>query len=172
MRSLIRMGLALVCLLPLSSTATLADATSDAKKAIQGIYDKVDAAAGKKDVKGVTSHLTSDYQSLSAKGVKLGDAAQLKTQVEMVFKQVQSIKAKSQIQKFALKGSTATVTVKQNGTIVVMNPQTRKPSVVAVESVSEDIWVKSSGSWKEKSSKNTSSKQSMDGKPIAAPGGN
>lgn len=164
-------AVAVLSLWTLAVAPALADANTDAKKALQALYDKTDAATAKKDIKGLTAYLAPDFQVLSDKGGKAMNLEQAKSQMGMVFKQVQSFKAKSVVQKVTLKGSTATVTVKQNVTAAIMNPQTGKPSKLLMDVVAEDIWVKSGAGWKEKSSKSISTKQSLDGKSIAGPGG-
>ena len=54
--------------------------------------------------------------------------------------------------------------------LTLMNPQTKKSSTLVVDATSEDFWIKSGSSWKEKSSKNLTSKQTLDGQSFKAPG--
>src|SRR5690349_15431189 len=101
-----------------------ADTTADAKKSLQGLYSKRDAAAEKKDVSASLSTLAPDFVYVSLDGQK-GDAKLLKRRLTPLFSMVQSVKSKSAVQKLALKGNVATATVKQHLEMLVLDPQTQ-----------------------------------------------
>ena len=145
------------------------DATSEARKAIQAAYDKSDAATAKKDIDGAMAFQTSDYTYTTQKGRKL-DNATVRTSTTQVLTLAREIHGKTVIRKIALKGSMATVTVDETGSIVVATPQRPdQVSKIVIEARSEDVWIKTPKGWREKSSRELSSKQSVNGKPVAAP---
>ncbi len=138
-----------------------ADAASDAKKAIRAQYDRSDAAASRKDSKGVIAIYTKDRVSVTQNGSK-GSIDSEKDQMDKVFQLAQSVTIKTTITSVSVNGSTATVRAKQTGLVKIQNPQTKQNTQLTIESVMEDTWVKSKGIWLEKrsveKSSNTSSK--------------
>lgn len=153
------------CLAPV-----MADATADAKKEIQALYDKMDAAAAKKDVKGMTASLDPNYVAVSASGQKM-TLQQMKGQMTQLMAMLKEIKTKTVIQKITLKGKTATVNSKQSLTSTGTNPQSQQPMKIEVQDTSTNTWVKSGATWKLKETKSLSTKQFLNGKPIQMPDG-
>ncbi len=163
--------IALVALLGGSCLApAMADATADAKKEIQALYDKMDVAAAKKDVKGMTASLDPNYVAISAQGQKM-TLQQMKGQLTQIMTMLKEIKTKTVILKIALKGKTATVNTKQSLTSNGTNPQSQQAMKLEVRDTSTNTWVKSGTTWKLKETKSLSSKQFLNGKPIQMPGG-
>jgi hypothetical protein len=158
------------CILAGAQTAR-ADATSDARKAIQAAYDKSNAAAAKKDLAGVLASHASDFTYTDKSGKKQ-DLSAMKTQMGQVFQASKEISGKSVIQSISLKGGSATVTVDETGSMVLVNPQNPDQTVkLEVEAKSEDLWAKTGKGWRIKSSREISSKQLINGKPFVPPGG-
>src|ERR1043166_3806536 len=87
-----------------------ADATSDARKAIQGLYDADNAAAMRKDVNGIFAHTADDCVEIDKKGKK-HTLAETKAQLPMIFQMAKEIKVASKISAIKLSGNTASVTV-------------------------------------------------------------
>jgi len=147
----------------------VADATSDAKKAIQAAYDKADAAGARKDLEGSTVYYTPDFVYTGEDG-KSFQLAFIKAQMKRYFQAAKSVQSKSTITGLKLKGNSATVTVHEVGHFVLANPQkpdqTRK---LDVEANAEDLWVKTAKGWQVKKSKAISTKQWVDGKPFMPP---
>ena len=155
-----------VAFLALPLTGSKADSTADAKRAIQAQYDKSNAAAAKKDSKGVTSVFTKDRVSVTSKGVTTSIQDE-KKQMEQVFSAAQSCVVTSTILSVSLTGSQAKVRVKEHGKIVLPNPKTMVNSNLVEDSIREDTWIKSGGAWLEKKSVEKSSKVTIDGKEVA-----
>ncbi len=145
-----------------------ADATSDARRALQTLYDKTNAAAARKDANGVLAYMTPDFVATGVKGEKR-TVADLRAQLTQIFPLLQSWRGGSRIQQVTLKGGAATVVVKENVRMVLVNPQTKQKAVLDSMGTSRDVWVKSGGGWRMKQSRNLSSKALLNGKP--APGG-
>lgn len=164
-RATLRAAAALFVLTFLTAAAN-ADAAADARKAIQAAYTSENAATAKKDAKGALAAYASDYEQTSSKGTKI-NMAQIRQLVPQVFAMATTIKDKTTIQKFAMKGSSkAIVTAKRQTEMTMVNPQTQKPAKAAMDAVTEDIWVKGAKGWQIKRSKALSEKQTLDGKPI------
>src|SRR6266853_385125 len=103
---------------PLHGVAQV-DTGSAAKKSIQGLYSRRDAAAEKKDVNTTLSTLAPDFVYVSLDGQQ-GDAKLLKRRLTPLFTMMQSVKSTSEIQKLTLKGKVATATVKQHLEMLVL----------------------------------------------------
>lgn len=142
----------------------MADATADAKKAIQAAYNAGNAATGKKDMNKMFANDSPDF--VAVRNGQTITLAQAKAAVKQFFPAVKSIKDVSVVQKIKLKGNEATVTVKEHGDMVMANPQTKKTMKISVDSVSEDVWTKSGGAWLRKRSKSISEHVTSDGKPV------
>jgi ketosteroid isomerase-like protein len=158
-----------IALASLLAGATLskgfADATADAKKQIQAEYNKIDAAAAKKDVKGMTASMTSDFVDTNEKGEKTA-LKDLREKMGQVLAMTKSLKIKTTVEKVTLKGSTATASVKQTADISQLPPNVKTPVKMHSDETLTSVWVKSGAGWKIKSSKTNTSKQTLDGKPM------
>jgi ketosteroid isomerase-like protein len=148
----------------------MADATANAKKEIQSLYDKMDAAAAKKDIKGMTASLDPNYMAVSAKGQKM-TLQQMRGQMTQIMTMLKELKTKTVIQKLTLKGKTATVNTKQTLTSKGMNPQSQQTMKIEVQDTSTNTWVKSGTTWKLKETKSLATKQFLNGKPVQLPDG-
>src|SRR5579863_2394232 len=118
-----------------------ADATADARKAIQAAYSKANAAAAKKDVEGTFAILSPDAVLIGPKGQKASPAS-LRQQFTQLFAVAQSIKDTTTIEKFALKGKEANATTREHTEIVLTNPQNHQTTKIVVDGSSQDTWVK------------------------------
>ena len=145
-----------------------ADATSDARRALQTLYDKTNVAAAKKDLNGVLAYMAPDFVATGEKGEKR-TVADLRAQLSQIFPLLQSWRGGSRIQQVTIKGNAATVLVKENVRMVMVNPQTRQKAVLDSMGTSRDVWVKQGSGWRMKQSQTLSSKALLNGKP--APGG-
>lgn len=142
-----------------------ADATSDARRALQALYDNTNTAAAKKNLNGVLAYMTPDFVATDRKGNKR-TAAQLRSELMQIFPLLQSWRGTSRIQRITLKGGAlATVVVKENARMVMTNPLTKQTSVVDSTGTSRDIWVKQGGGWRMKQSQTLSNKATLNGKP-------
>ncbi len=156
-------------LVALSMAASLgvakADDSASAKKAIQAQYSKLEAAAAKKDVQGMTAHLAPDFESVGLDG-KTVKASEFKVRLDTALQSVKSINDVTSITKLTLKGDRATVFVKNTVSLLYINPSTKKRSRAVIERASDTQWEKKSGIWLERRSKTLAMKQTVDGKEI------
>lgn len=159
-----------LCLLVSLAPLVRADATADARKAIQAGFDKENAGAAKKDVQEALAPYAPDFVRTSVDGKKI-TLAEMKKGLTQMFAGVQTIKGTAVIQKITLKGKEATVTVKLHREITLLNPQTKKSSVIAVDVIGDTVWANNGKGWQEKSGRELSRKVTLDGKPIQASNG-
>ena len=157
--------LALCLLTCAASGVAQADATSDARKAIQAIYNKVDQAVARRDFKGAFASHAADYYYIDAKGRKI-TLAQLRRVTPRIMDAMQSYKSKTTLQKLTLKGNTASVVSRDHTEATFVNPQTQKSSRVVVDSVLQESWIKTKQGWQRKWARNISSRQTLDGRAI------
>lgn len=145
--------------------SAFADATSDARKAIQANYNADSAAAKRKDVNGLFAHTANDYVSTDTRGKKL-TLADAKKGVPALFKAVKELDSVSKIKSIQLKGNTASVTVNESVTMKIVHPQSGFLTTLQVEETNADVWVKTAKGWMKKSSKTLKEKHMQDGQPI------
>ncbi len=156
-----------LCLTGASLRPASADATADARKAIEANYAKMAAALNKKDADGYTQFYTDDYVKISKDGQKK-NKAQATADLKAALQQMKTAKFAIKVVKFALQQGKATANAQLNLAMSAPNPSTGKISQVTVNAVNEFIWVHSGTAWKIKQSKDMSSKMTVDGKPVGA----
>jgi hypothetical protein len=144
-----------------------ADTAAQARSAIQATYNKMNAAAAKKDAAAIIAVHDPGYTSIDKSGQKQ-TLSSLKVLLSQIFQVAKSIKATTTIQSCTLKGSTASVATKEHAEIVAaINPQDRtKTSTLVSDGTSQDTWVKTAKGWRLKMQKSTSMTQTVDGKPF------
>ena len=145
-------GILTVLLLLLNPAMLMADATSDAKKAIQKQLDAYLLAHEKRDVKGVLAVYSKDYVGVSAGGTKR-EYPRVEQEMAMVMPMLRTFKEKISIEKISLKGNLATITVREHAEFSVQNPQSKKVVEVIVDEDNEEVWIKSGKVWLKKASK-------------------
>ena len=59
--------------------------------------------------------------------------------------------------------------VKNNRTFAYSSPQTGSVSKMRIDTIDDDIWVKSGNLWFDTMSKTVSEKDTLDGKPVISP---
>ena len=144
-----------------------ADATADARKAIQAAYTKRDAAEARKDMEGSMSSMAPDFVFISKEGQK-GDMALLKRRMAPAFAMMQSVKSRSQVQSVSVKGKEATASVKSHMEMLILNPQTQVPQKIVVDATSVDLWTKTASGWLQKRMVAKSESGTLDGKSITS----
>ncbi len=152
-------------LLTVCTPSVRADATADARRAIQTAYDKMDAAAARKDAKAMLAYYASDFQFISAKGRKRDLKFQQET-LPRVLAAAQSMRGKTTVRKLTLKGREAKALVHSRGVMTFINRNTQQISTLIVESVSKEIWSKTGQRWLKKRVRNLSEKQTLDGRLV------
>jgi ketosteroid isomerase-like protein len=157
---------AVIPLLVVVSLGAKADATADARKSIQALYDRESASAEKKDAAGTVGQITPDYVGIG-KGGSRSDAAQLRKDVQMLLTMFKTLKVNQNVQSLALKGNQAVVTMKAHIVGIMVDPSSRKTHQMVMDSVSEDTWVRSGAKgWLLHLSKTISERALADGKPL------
>ena len=159
-----------------AAPAALADAPSEARKTIQATYNKINAATLRRDTKSALAYYADNFTA-TANGQTITKAQIQQLQAQMLaMPQIKPTKATSAIQKFTLKGGTATCTVHNVSAVQMPAPggaQADKPMVIASESSAQDTWKKSGKGWLLARSNVLWAKSTMNGKPFipGAPGG-
>lgn len=151
---------AMLCL----ASQTLAETAADVRKSVQSAYTNENASMMRKDANSVFAAYAPDFSQTSLKGETL-TLIQLKQMVPSVFASAKQIKDKTTVQKIALQGDKATVTVKRHSEIVALSPR-KKAIKMAVDAVTEDLWVKTAQGWRLKRQKSLKEKQTMNGRPL------
>lgn len=162
-----RLGLAAATLL-LAAQVVHADATSDARKQIQGQYDKMLAALQKKDLDAFGAMCAPNCVFIDKqhpKGIALKEWKALGKQALGFMK---TVKPTIQIHSFGLMGSSAVVDSTQTVTMTAVSPKDKSTHTFHSDQKVRDTWVKSGSAWLLKSSNTLSEKDTFDGKP--APG--
>lgn len=159
-----------LCLGAWCASPTMADTPAQARSQIQAIYNKQNAAAARKDVNGVLSNLAPNFQAISKNGQKL-DVARQRQALTQAFAMAQSVHGTTVIQKLRLQGNKAIVTVKDNSSLVFVNPNApnARPAKFSAEEVAEDTWVKTGNRWLQERSVALSEKQLLNGQPFRMP---
>lgn len=152
-------------LLAACAPSVRADATADARRAIQAAYDKMDKAVARENLDGIFAFYSPDFQQTSEEGIKTR-LPQLKRGFREFFAHNQCVNIKSTIYKFSLKNTTATVINHARNSWIFTNRRTKQRSNVVHNIVVKETWVKSGQIWLMKSRKSLSHKMTIDGKPI------
>jgi len=145
-----------------------ADPAADARKAIQGQYDKSNAAVAKKDLKGFIAIYSPDYVRTDAKG-QTSNFKRIRQQTALKFSQTASVIGKSSLVSIKLTGVTAVVHVKDHRIFAYASPQSGNTQKITVDTISDDTWVQSAGVWLDTGSKIISETSSIDGKVVPNP---
>jgi hypothetical protein len=140
-----------------------ADATSDARNAVEKAYSQQSAAISKGDIKAYSASHAADFYEIDKKGRKQ-DLKSIQTAISGVLSFAKSVKRSMTVQKMTVKGSTATVSATETLDAAIPNPQTGKNSTMHAERTVSDKWAKTNGKWLRKVSKTLTEKQTMDGK--------
>jgi uncharacterized protein (TIGR02246 family) len=137
-----------------------ADATADAKKAIQAAYDKQAGAVARRDAKAVFEIYAPDFEVVSKKGKKTS-LANIKASITQLMASSNSINTSYKIQKLVLKGKEGTATIHTHAEIGAPNA-----GKYVLDQTSEDTWIKAAKGWLLRRSKSLTSKESMNGQAL------
>jgi hypothetical protein len=141
-----------------------ADPTSDARKSIQAVYDKQNAAGSRLDASGNLVGHAPDFISIDAKGRHWNLAHEQQTTREM-FAAMHSFSGATTIQKIAVTGGIATVRVSEHVATVLTDPNTNKTAHLVYDGTSTDTWKKGGKGWLLTRSKVISEHGTVDGHP-------
>jgi ketosteroid isomerase-like protein len=108
---------------------------ADAKKAIQQNYNAMNAAMGKKDVKGTLAYFAPDFVQITSKGQRIPLEA-MRSGLEQMVGQMKAISGTTVVSKVTLDGTgkKASATVRNTLKMTVTNPNTGKDAkIVGIE---------------------------------------
>ena len=159
--------LPLIGILALSCGAAFAQSAAD-QAAIRAVFQRLDAAIGKKNAAGIRKEMTADAYWIDEQGNKTAAASQL-AGMEQQLKAVKTIRNKTTVKSITFKGGKAIVTTSSSSVMLFPNPQTKKDVKIEVFGTATDTLVKVGGAWKVQVVKQTSTKALMDGKPMPMP---
>jgi len=147
-----------------------ADGALEARKAIQAAYDRFGVAMHRKDAESATADFTPDFTELDGDGAAIQSGIPTeRRQFQALFLYSRSITVTETIQKLALRGKRAIVTIKEQMTLdsTKQTPQGVRPLTFCSDSVHEDVWVRSGRRWLRQSTRTLSIQETVDGKPDA-----
>src|SRR5256885_12420964 len=94
-----------------SSSVARADATAEARRAIQSRYDRINATVLKRDIKGLKAFYTTDYVFVGQRGDKHG-LSELQAGLERVLPRTTEVHGKTVVESIRLTGNTAVARVR------------------------------------------------------------
>ena len=118
-----------------------------ARREIQAIYNKIDAAAMQKNVDGVYDFDSDDYTLIDKKG-HVHEASEGRQEMEQALEVVDSVKATSIIQSFTGTDTEATVTVKDHVVVRIANNASGRAIKLTSDDVAREHWVKTADGWR------------------------
>jgi ketosteroid isomerase-like protein len=157
--------LALITVVLSCSAIALADAVTDAQKAIQAQYTRLNAATMKRDTAGIFAIYSADFVGVDVKGKK-HSIADLRQQTQILFNQARIITGTSKVQSVTLKGATALVRVAEHSKLIGTDPQTRTDATIVMDTTCDDVWVFVNRNWILTKSKTRTAKSSLNGRPF------
>ncbi len=131
-----------------------------ARREIQAIYSKIDAALDQKDVDTAFDYDTDDCQYYDKKGRLFNEGGGRQEVVDILDK-ADTVKETTIITSFAGSDTDATVTVKTHIVLSVSNSINGRAAKVAVDDISRDYWVKTDEGWKRKRSREIKAKVAL-----------
>jgi hypothetical protein len=139
------LSLALLLALPVMGKPT--PKTPTPQQELQGLYNKINAAAATKDVDGVYAYNDDNYMLIDKKG-HVHEGSEGRQELEKALEIIDSIKGITKIQSFSGTDTEATVTVKDHDVAVVANGVTGRAIKVTADVVSRDYWVYGADGWR------------------------
>ncbi len=131
-----------------------------ARREIQAIYGKIDAAINQKDVDTAFDYDADDCQYYDKQG-RLLDEGSGRQEVVDILDKVDTVKETTVITSFAGSDADATVTVKAHIVLSVSNNINGRAAKFAIDDISRDYWVKTDDGWKRKRSRDIKGKFAM-----------
>lgn len=133
----------------LPAAAKPAAAPPAARREIQAIYNKIDAALSRKDVDTVADYDAEDCEYFNKRGRRL-DAGSGRQALIDLLDNVDSVKRTTTITSFTATDADATVMVRDHVVSAAANRITGRAVRVVSEEVFRDYWVKTDDGWKRK----------------------
>jgi len=118
-----------------------------ARRELQAIYNKINAAAMQKDVDGFYFYDSDDYTLIDTKG-HVHEPSEERQEFEQALEIVDSVQAASVIQNFTGTDTEATVTVKEHMVARLANNANGRAVKITAGDVARDHWVKTADGWR------------------------
>ena len=135
-------------------------AVPPARREIQAIYNKIDAAIDQKDVDTAFDYDADDCKYYDKKGRLLEEGSRRQEVVDML-DQVDTVKEITVITSFTGSDTEATVTAKTHVVLIASNNANGRAIKIAFDDISRDYWVKSDDGWKRKRSREIKNKVAL-----------
>ena len=142
-------------LLPLCLAACLAPGATAkptlqgpaARREIQSIYNKINAAAMQKNVDGMYDFDSDDYTVIDTKG-RTHEPSEGRQDLEQALEVMDTVKASTVILSFAGTDTEATVTVKEHAALSIANTTTGRAARITADDTAREHWVKTDDGWR------------------------
>ena len=118
-----------------------------ARREIQAIYNKINAAVMQKNVDGAYDFDSDDYTIIDNKG-HVHEASEGRQEMEQGMEVADSIKATSVIQSFVGTDAEATVTVKDHIVVRIANNANGRAVKISADDIAREHWVKMADGWR------------------------
>lgn len=117
-----------------------------AGKAIRAAYANMDAAIGKKDLRGAFAFYTPDFK-VTYQGATIPLQQQV-ADAQRLFKQAAGVKSRTTVQKVMVNGGSATVTAAGAFSADIKDAASGKTKPFRISGVAQDTWVKTGAGWR------------------------
>lgn len=147
---------------------TAAAATTQARKAVQASYDRMAAAASRRDVNGWLAGKTDDFVSVGLDGSEVGLASR-RALLTLLLTTVHSLKTDTRVTGVDLMAPDRALAKIHEHTEMTFTRLDKKKSKAVFDTVAEATWVKTPAGWRESRCRSLSEKGTLDGKLMPAP---
>ncbi len=135
-------------------------AAPSARREIQAIYSKIDAAIDRKDVDTAFDYDADDCQYYNKQGRLMEEGSGRQEVIDLLDK-VDTVKETTVITSFAGSDADAVVTSKAHIVLAAANNANGRAIKVALDEISRDYWVKTDDGWKRKRSREIKGKAAV-----------
>ena len=140
--------------------STAKAAAPPARREIQAIYTKIDAAIDQKNVDTAFDYDADDCQYYDKKGRLLEEGSGRQEVVDLLDK-VDTVKENTVMTSFTGSDTEATVTAKTHVVLFASNNANGRAIKLAFDDISRDYWVKTGDDWKRKRSREIKNKVAL-----------
>ena len=150
-------------------SGAFADDLSEARKNIESVYSKLDAAFLKNDYRSAVEVYDPDFTTTDKKGNKitLKDINQrLKNYKQHIYKDIKILSQKTLVNKIELNGNQATVYAEAKTVTSASDPATSKKLLCDFDATYVDVWRKKNNVWRVLSKRLISSKVFLNSKQV------
>ncbi len=118
-----------------------------ARREIQAIYNRINAAAMGKNVDGVYAYDSDDYTVIDQKG-RTHEPSEGRQDLEQALEVMDTVKASTVILSFTGTDAEATVTVKEHVALSIANTTTGRAARITADDTAREHWVKTDDGWR------------------------